>query len=88
MAVIIVSKQNRQHKIAARAAEARNKRKHKAYHMQVADGMRAEATHIREYLDNHEELSFEDREQGEARILLLESEAIAQENATCLDAHG
>lgn len=85
--LIIISKTHRQHKIAKRAHEARKFREHKAFHMSVADGMRSEAKRIEEYIAEHDELSFEEKEQGRQHVLHLQSEAIAQENATCLDAH-
>ena len=84
---IIVSRTRAQHKIALRALRAESLRKHKAYHMSIADGMRNEAKRIEEYIAEHDELSFEEKEQGRQRVLHLQSEAIAQENATCLDDH-
>ena len=84
---IIVSGTHTQQKIYARAIRAKNLRKHKAFHMSVADGMRNEAKRIEEYIAEHDELSFEEKEQGRQHVLHLQSEAIAQENATCLDDH-
>ena len=84
---IIVSRTRAQHKIALRALRAKNLREHKAFHMSVADGMRNEAKRIEEYIAEHDELSFEEKEQGRQHVLHLQSEAIAQENATCLDDH-
>ena len=84
---IIVSRTHTQQKIYARATRAKNLRKHKAFHMSVADGMRAEAKRIEEYIAEHDELTLEEQEQGRQHVLHLQSEAIAQENATYLDAH-
>ena len=84
---IIVSRTHTQQKIYARAIRAKNLRKHKAFHMSVADGMRSEAKRIEEYIAEHDELSFEEKERGRQNALHLRSEAIAQENATCLDDH-
>ena len=84
---IIISQTQRQHKIALRAHKARKFREHKAFRMSVADGMRAEAKRIEEYIAEHDELTLEEQEQGRQHVLHLQSEAIAQENATCLDDH-
>ena len=84
---IIVSRTHAQNKIALRAHQALKKREHKAFHMSVADGMRNEAKRLEEYIAEHDELSFEEKEQGRQRVLHLQIEAIAQENATCSDDH-
>ncbi|QPL14172.1 hypothetical protein Fullmetal_19 [Microbacterium phage Fullmetal] len=87
MAVIIISRQKRQHKIAARAQKARLKREHRAWHMEQANIMRQQADHMKASLDQAEGLTFEERENYEAQIINLRALALETENAQCMEDH-
>ncbi|QQO39307.1 hypothetical protein SEA_CRUNCHYBOI_21 [Microbacterium phage CrunchyBoi] len=74
-----------QRKIVQRRNVARDYRVHKASHMAMAAELNAQADYIQSEIDAHPEMPDTAREEGFAMITRLRSDAIANENAKCLD---
>ncbi|QCG78305.1 hypothetical protein SEA_ALOEVERA_19 [Microbacterium phage AloeVera] len=88
MAVIIVSRQSRQHKIAKRAHEARKRREHRAWHMAQAAAMKEQADHMQQWLNQQTDMPSEEHAEYDTQIVNLRALALETENAKCMDDHG
>ncbi|QNL30322.1 hypothetical protein SEA_MAZUN_20 [Microbacterium phage Mazun] len=87
MAVIIISRQKRQHKIAARAQKARLRREHRAWHLAQAKAMREQADHMQQWLDK-QDFPADEHADYDAQIMNLRALALETENAQCMEDHG
>ncbi|QKY80377.1 hypothetical protein SEA_PABST_19 [Microbacterium phage Pabst] len=78
-----VSRQQR--KIVQRRNTANDYRIHKASHLAFAAELNAQADFVQRQIDENPDMPESAREEGYAMITRLRSDAIANENAKCLD---
>lgn len=86
MSKVLVIRTRQQVKILRKSLERSAIREHQQWHLQRAEGMRAEAEKIQAYIDlNALDMPEQDVRNAQQMIVELKTQAISEENGKCME---